>query len=79
MAMCSFSILDRCYLGFFTVTLVICLLFMYPDMEHPVLVHDASEIKITLHYITQGYFYQISKGGGAFEILDLFLNKFRTF
>ena len=44
--------MDLCYLGFFTVTLVIFLLFMYPDMEHPVLVHDASEIKITLHYIT---------------------------
>ena len=28
---------------------------MYPDMEHPVLVHDASEMKITLHYITLHY------------------------
>ena len=37
---CSFSIVDLCYLGFFTVTLVIFLLFMYPDMGHPVLVHD---------------------------------------
>ena len=44
--------MDLCYLGFFTVTLVIFILFMYPDMEHPVPVHDASEIKITLHYIT---------------------------
>ena len=34
------------FLFFCTVTLVIFILFMYPDMEHPVPVHDASEIKI---------------------------------
>ena len=56
---CSFSIVDLCYLGIFTVTLVIFLLFMYPDMEHPVLVHDGSEIKITLHYIRNSRVYHI--------------------
>ena len=29
---------------------------------------DSEEIVVTV----QGYFYQISKGGGTFEILDLF-------
>ena len=41
--------LPRLFFFFFfcTVTLVIFILFIYSDMEHPVPVHDASEIKIT--------------------------------